>query len=199
MAYRLNPFTGELDLIGTASSFGGVDEIVTDSGSAFPVAGVINILGVNGISTSGDGAQTVTIALNPTVTSFTPTIQSSGGGEALTLIGTGKYIQQGRVVVFQAQVQVPSVSGGSGDLILDMNELPTPNDIIATGPYYFTVGMLNYTGAVNGNLFINPTSGFLLLSVLELANGGGTFAPWSGVTNGTRFFMTGSYIAKFLS
>jgi hypothetical protein len=79
MAYKINPFTGELDRVlgpgnGTASI-----EFTTDAGTANPtVAGVITIAGGTGINTAGAGS-TVTINLD------VPVIVANGGtGSPLT-------------------------------------------------------------------------------------------------------------------
>ncbi len=61
MAYRLNPFTGGLDIVGLGAGLIGVEQLDADTGIATPVAGVINILGGNGIDTVGDNGNTITI------------------------------------------------------------------------------------------------------------------------------------------
>jgi hypothetical protein len=79
MAYKINPFTGELDRVlgpgnGTASI-----EFTTDAGTANPtVAGVITIAGGTGINTAGAGS-TVTINLD------VPVIVANGGTGRTTL------------------------------------------------------------------------------------------------------------------
>lgn len=78
MPYKINPFTGELDLVIDSAANGAVNQIDTDSGSATPVAGVINIDGGTGINTSGSG-DTVTINLDD------PVIVDNGGTGRTTL------------------------------------------------------------------------------------------------------------------
>ncbi len=70
MPYRINAFTGEFDLIEDVSSF--ISSINTDSGSASPLDGVLDILGGTGINTSG-GANVVTVNLD------SPVVVANGG------------------------------------------------------------------------------------------------------------------------
>ncbi len=60
MPYRYNAITGELDLVADTTGF--ADSFVTDSGTATPVGGILNVLGdaTQGSTTSGAG-NTVTI------------------------------------------------------------------------------------------------------------------------------------------
>ena len=71
MGYKYNPFTGDLDIVSSAGGSGaGVDSIDSDSGTANPVAGVINILGAGSISTSATG-NTLTITDGVSALDFT--------------------------------------------------------------------------------------------------------------------------------
>jgi hypothetical protein len=68
MAYKINPFTGELDRV--LSPGGGTASVsfATDAGTATPTAtGVVTIAGGTGLATSGAGS-TVTVTLNTPVT-----------------------------------------------------------------------------------------------------------------------------------
>ena len=68
MAYKINPFTGELDRVLAPGSGTASIEFATDAGTANPTgAGVITIAGGTGLSTSGAGS-TVTITLDTPVT-----------------------------------------------------------------------------------------------------------------------------------
>lgn len=60
MPISYNPFTGEFDFLSTGAVGGSVD-FATDSGTATPSGGIINLLGGEGIDTSASGS-TVTIA-----------------------------------------------------------------------------------------------------------------------------------------
>jgi len=61
MGYRYNIITGELDYYDSSSDVGiDITQIDTDSGSALPVAGIINLLGDNSIETAASG-NTITI------------------------------------------------------------------------------------------------------------------------------------------
>jgi len=73
MPYRLNPFTGELDIVLGPGEGGASTEFDTDSGTAFPTgAGVITMAGGTGINTSASGS-TVTFNLDD------PVIVDNGG------------------------------------------------------------------------------------------------------------------------
>lgn len=70
MPYKLNAFTGEFDLVEDVSSF--ISSIDTDSGTATPVDGVLEILGGTGMNTSGAG-NIVTVNLD------SPVVVANGG------------------------------------------------------------------------------------------------------------------------
>ena len=70
MPYRWNPLPPKFDRVETASSIGAILEIDGDTGTAIPVAGVVNIVGgtsstanTNGIFTTGAG-DTLTVSLS---------------------------------------------------------------------------------------------------------------------------------------
>lgn len=54
MPYKLNPFTGELDLTGTSSGGTGIAQIDSDAGSALPIGGAVSVIGdtFQGVHTS---------------------------------------------------------------------------------------------------------------------------------------------------
>jgi hypothetical protein len=89
MPYRINPFSGELDLVLGPGEGTGATDFATDSGSASPTgSGVITLSGGTGINTSG-ASSTVTINLDdPVVVDNGGTGQTSLTDGAI-LIGDG--------------------------------------------------------------------------------------------------------------
>lgn len=85
MPYRLNAITGELDLVLSASSMGGVSQIDGDTGSATPVGGVVNIVGepTQGVSTSGIG-DTLVITVDDSSTTQKGVIELATAAETTT-------------------------------------------------------------------------------------------------------------------
>ena len=82
MAYKINPFTGELDRVSAPGSGTASIEFATDSGSANPTgAGVITVAGGTGLSTSGAGS-TVTVTLDTPVT-----VANGGTGQSSYIDG----------------------------------------------------------------------------------------------------------------
>ena len=84
MAYRYNPFTGDLDLTSTSSAIGAITQVDTDSGSVVPAGGVINLLGDSsaGVSTSGAG-DTGTITVVDATTSQKGVVELATDAEAI--------------------------------------------------------------------------------------------------------------------
>jgi len=70
MPYRINAFTGEFDLVEDVSAL--ISSVDTDSGTATPVGGVLDILGGTGMNTSGAG-NVVTVNLD------SPVVVANGG------------------------------------------------------------------------------------------------------------------------
>jgi hypothetical protein len=85
MPYRLNAITGELDLVASVSSLGGIIQIDTDSGNITPTAGVVSLLGnmTQGVSTSGAGS-TATITVADSTTSQKGVVNLATDAETIT-------------------------------------------------------------------------------------------------------------------
>ena len=87
MAYRYNVFTGEYDYFMENSSSGVdfINQVDTDSGSAFPVANILDIVGdaTQGTSTTGAG-NTVTITVDDATTTQKGVAETSTDAESIT-------------------------------------------------------------------------------------------------------------------
>lgn len=94
MAYKFNPFTGNLDTVMNPGTGVATIEFATDSGTANPTAaGVITIAGGVGLNTSGSGS-TVTMNIGPmtdgqlligNTASSDPTISTLTAGSGVTI------------------------------------------------------------------------------------------------------------------
>jgi len=93
MPYKYNPFTGELDRTDGGGGSGGIDTIDTDSGTATPVGGVIDIVGdsTQGSTTSGAG-DTVTITNTDASETQIGVSELATDAEAITGTDTDKVI-----------------------------------------------------------------------------------------------------------
>lgn len=93
MAYRYNVITGELDLVMDGGSLGAITQIDTDSGSATPTLGIINLLGTSaqGISSSGAG-DTVTLTVADATESQKGVVELATSTEATTGTDTSRAI-----------------------------------------------------------------------------------------------------------
>lgn len=93
MALKINPFTGDLDVVVNPGGGPNVTDVTTDSGTAVPTAGgVLTVAGGTGISTSG-ATNTVTITLD------TPVSVSDGGTGVSTLTDGGVMLGSGTSAV----------------------------------------------------------------------------------------------------
>jgi len=87
MPYRYNAITGDLDVIDAASA-GAITTINTDSGTVTPVAHEIDVLGGDGITTSGAGNVLTISLVTPVTTDFGGTGQM-GLTAGTILVGDG--------------------------------------------------------------------------------------------------------------
>jgi hypothetical protein len=101
--------------IDTAGSI--ADSYPTDSGTAVPAAGVLNVLGTaNEIATSGAG-NTITIGLDPNfyaAGSWTPTLRFGGTAVASYDDRGGSYTRIGNIIFITASIDMSSKGGATG-------------------------------------------------------------------------------------
>lgn len=138
----------------------------TDSGSAVPAVGVLNVFGNHGINTSGAG-NTVTIALDNTITLGDLAVVTAGN-DALT-ITSGDLTLSGTGVNAAANINLPGtdVTGAQGVITFNGN------------PW------LHLRGLTVNNIFIGFNSGnFINTSTANIGVGQGTlFDVTTGSTN----------------
>jgi len=148
MPYRFNPFTGQLDLIGVSPPPPpGIDQVNTDSGTATPIAGIINIFGGTAISTSALG-NTVTIDL------LDPLAVPNGGTGASTFTSGGILLGNG-----MGNLQVTSQPTDGQLLMGSTGVSPVLNTITAGNGITITNGTGTITiDADNNGDVVGPAS-----------------------------------------
>lgn len=154
MPYKLNAFTGELDLVEDVSAF--ADTFTTDVGDAVPSGGVINLFGGTGINTAGAG-NTVTINMD------SPVIVANGGSGRTS--ATAFAVICGGTVATGAHQSIASV--GVASQVLTSNgagALPTFQDTFVWNEVTGT----SQAGAVN-NGYITNNAGLVTVTLPDTA------------------------------
>lgn len=117
MPYKYNPFTGELDRTdGGGGGSGGIDSIDTDSGTATPVGGVVDIVGdaTQGSTTSGTG-DTVTITNTDASETQIGVSELATDAEAITGTDTDKVIVPAALKAKLGSQTDSGIAFGDGD------------------------------------------------------------------------------------
>lgn len=172
MPYRINAFSGDLDVV-DLSSTGGVSQINTDAGSVTPAVGVINL---NGTAAQG--------------------ISSSGAGNTVTLtIADATETQKG---VSELATSVETVIGSDSTRTIVSSGLTaklgtqTANSV----PYGAgTTNALSWTNTLtDGQLIIGSTAGNPQASSLSSTNSSVTITPGSNTINLASYFPITLYV-----
>lgn len=168
---------------------GNVNTIDTNSGSATPVAGVINILGTSPISTSGSG-NTVTIALATPLTvsdggtgktSFTPYAVITGGTTSTNplqnVVGLGT---AGQILTSNGAGALPSWQSSTADGIITLDG----DTGSATGATVTIAGGNNITTSAIGSILTIDVNG-TTDHAIQVGNSTGSLSSLSVGPNGT--------------
>lgn len=214
MAYRYNVFTGEYDYFMENSSSGGdfINQVDTDSGSATPVANILDIVGdaTQGTSTSGAG-NTVSITVDDATTTQKGVAETSTDAESITGTSTSVTVTPASLSAKLGSQLTNSMAYGLGtaaalgwtDALTDGQivigataGIPAAANITSTGA---TVIITNGTNSINlesgaavptSFLCDNAASAIPALGVLTVT-GGTTVAGTSPVaTSGTGSALT---------
>lgn len=151
---------------------GGIEEIDTDSGTATPSSGVVNVIGGPGITTSGSG-DTVTISLSGGGTGI-DSIDVQTGTSPVVPDGTGLVTINGAVVAAGTN---PVRSDGTGPNTLAI-EVQTSQAIAA--PDATKIGLSNYDST---NFSVDST-GFVASEPITVNSGPGISISGSPVNLG---------------
>lgn len=135
-----NPGTSTITI--TSSAAAGAGQFDADTGSALPVAGVINILGGTNINTDASG-NTVTVNLNDSVT-------LSGSLTAGTSAGF--------------------ITAVTGDISVNAGNINLPNTLSTGLEGVITFGGNRFINNFGGNVFIGNASGNLALTIGSAIN-----------------------------
>lgn len=183
MPYRINPFTGELDLVLGPGDGTGATDFATDSGTALPTgAGVITIAGGAGVTTSGAGS-TVTVAL-------------TGGGAGIDSFspdsGTDPVIPDGTGLVTMSGSGSITTVGGTNALTTQLTGLT--NHAVQIGAGTTTLTQSNI--ATDGQVFLGATGADPAFATLTSTGSTITFTPGANSLNlETGSAVTTSYTA----
>ena len=192
MPYRYNVITGELDLVIDGGG-AAVLQIDTDSGTALPVAGVINLLGDHGINTTGAG-NTATVLIDNTI--FLGDLSAVATGSPSLTLTTGD------LDIISGNIEMPNTSAAGADGVINLgttrfvHNFGTSNAFFGSGSGNFTltgtrataVGLSSLASLTSGGS--NTGIGFSSLN----ANTSGSFNTAVGtnslLSNISGFFNT---------
>lgn len=175
-----NPGTSTL----TISTSGAVaDSFPTNSGTAVPVLGVLNILGGNNISTSGAG-NTVTINVSGTTNHTVQLGNASGSLTSLTNGTTGQIL----TAVTGADPAWSTIATGVSSVTGTANQItaaPTTGAVVLTIPSTFIA-----PGSIEATTSVTATLGNVIITAgnLTLPNTNVTGALGEIIVGGTRYY-----------
>lgn len=163
-----------------------------DTNQVTPTTGIINIIGSNGITTTGTvGPNTVTVVGNNTQnrTSWTPSLQFGGASTGITYtLQSGYYTQIGNTIIWSFSIALSSVGSASG------------NATVVGMPW--TVNSFGFKGYL-ANFDITYSAGYTALqynmqdSVITLEETGSdqteTILQNAGFANSSQFNASGIY------
>jgi hypothetical protein len=156
-----------------------VDQFVTDSGTAVPVGGHINILGTNLVTTSGSG-HTVTVGLTEGTNGQLP-IAATGGNVAYANITS----HDGSVTITNGANTIDlSVGGGGSSTSNFLYYQATNSSALSAGTYYL--------GAI-----VALTKVFDAGNNVSPGNGSGTAAVFTAPTKGV--YLLGGAVANVVA
>lgn len=173
MAYKFNPFTGNLDTVMNPGTGTATIEFATDSGTANPTgAGVITVSGGVGVNTSGSGS-TVTVNIGPMT-------------DGQLLIGN----------TASSDPTVTTLTAGTGIVITNGNGSIT---IDSTGGFSWnTVGGTSATMVAN-NGYIPNNAGLVTLTLPATAVVGDTFQIVGKGAGGWRVAQNAGQTIHYIS
>lgn len=175
MPYTVNPDTGELEFFESISSGGGITQIDGDTGDATPSAGIVNVIGGAGITTTGSG-DTLTISLTGGGMGIDTIIPNSGINVVpdvsgnVTIQGSGSLTTVGTLNTLTPQLTgltLNAIQVGAGTATLTQLG-PTNNSVLTTS----ATGVPSLTPlALNGQLIIGSSSGAPAAATLTQGSG----------------------------
>jgi len=168
---------------------------VTDSGTATPSAGVLNVEGLgNDVNTSSTGDEYLYVGLGnyEGIVSFTPSLTFGTTTPTGLTYATrfGYYARAGNALYMNLYIQLSSKgSGGAGYVNVVGPNIPFYN--VTT--FNLRLSNITVTSGTNGFNCFGVGSG-LALRITEPAAGGNTYLNWSELTNSSVIHMSGVLI-----
>ena len=219
MPYRYNAITGELDVVVDASSGGAITQIDTDSGTVTPVAGVVNLNGQNGISTSGSSNNGV-ISSPGFISEYVvsqdgdtdySTIQdaldaANGDGGGIVFVRPGTYTED--LTLYDNTQIVGGVGLGDLGALVIVGEHTPPSSgsfVLRNCKLQSATNIFNSAAAGTSSIFIidvavDVTNGYVFnlpnwtssggFGAFDIGEIGSTDCGWVNNTGGATVFMT---------
>lgn len=203
MPVRYNPFTGELDLIGSDGSVGSL-QVDTDSGTATPSGDTIQILGSGTVATSAAGNAITITGTDPnqdyvtdsgTATSSGASvsilgatgISTSGSGSTVTVTGSettfnsdsGSAVSSGNAVTMTGGTGIDTSAAGSTVTFAVADAVPL-SIVTDSGTATPASNSFSIVGAGGASTSASGST------VTVTASGGGGGTTWSEITTATK-------------